>query len=129
MVRPILRASLVLALIATGVVSGASRADAIWFPYGGRALAIIPCTCTVFPPPPCFLVTVGLPKPGMYMYCMSILVPPTLTTGIRLNENITPPAWQLGLSYGWAACMEYTGDKCVPVGGGPIVTLVGTSLF
>lgn len=41
--------------------------------------------------------------------------------------SVSPGKWVVGLSQGYAACTVFSGDECVIVGGGPIITMVGTS--
>ena len=107
-------ASAPLAQTATQAIQGVSGVKTV--PFGGRSLSMVPCTCT----PGFFLVAVGPPRPGLFMYG-----PGTL---LFSWYNIAPPAWQLGKASVPLVCLVYTGGSCVPVGTGLYVIMAGTSL-
>jgi hypothetical protein len=99
-------------------VEKAHAQTAPFIPFGGRSLFVVPCTCT----PGFFLVGVGLPRPGAFMYGPNTL--------LYSQYNIFPPAWQLGRALPTTIpCLVYTGSGCVPVGVGFPVVQVGTSLL
>jgi hypothetical protein len=107
-------ASVPMAAAATEGIQTASGVNLV--PFGGRSLGVVPCTCT----PGFFLVAVGPPRPGLFMYGPG--------TALFLWGNIAPPAWQLGKASVPLVCLVYTGDKCVPAGKGLYVIMAGTSL-
>jgi hypothetical protein len=104
--------------VAAAATAGLQTANGVSLvPYGGRSLAMVPCTCT----PGFFLVAVGPPRPGLFMYG-----PGTLLFAWR---NIAPPAYQLGKASVPLPCLVYTGGACLPVGTGLYVIMAGTSLM
>jgi hypothetical protein len=111
-------ASVPVAAAATTALTSAGTA-ATFYPYGGRALLTVPCTCT----PGFFLVVVAPPRPGLIMYGPG--------TFLFSWYNIFPPAQQLGKALIAAPlpCLVYTGNACVPVGAGLYSVMAGTSLL
>lgn len=65
------------------------------------------------------LVTVGSPKGGMFMLSPA--------TKLYLKGNVSQGHWVLGLASGGMVCIKKFGKICLPVGGGPIISMVGTN--
>lgn len=104
--------------VAAAATAGLQVANGVnLVPYGGRSLGVVPCTCT----PGFFLVLVGPPRPGLFMYGPG--------TFLFSFYNIFPPAWQLGKASVPLTCLVYTGGACVPVGIGLYVIMAGTSVL
>ncbi len=116
--RPL--ASLVVAVLLVFSAVGATAPNEAnaQLPFGGRSISAVPCTCTL-----CFWVLIGPPMGGSYMYCPWITI-------LYMYYNIFPVAWQLGLWTGFLPCLEWVyidGWICVPIGGGGIMLMDGTS--
>ncbi len=88
------------------------------FVLGGRSLVTLTCTCTSG----CVLITVGPPRSGTFMYCPGV-------TQTHSWFNIFPPAWQIGNSWGYMACMQTAVIGCYQTGGGPVIQQHGTSMM
>ncbi len=86
-------------------------------PFVGRVLVKIPCTCT----PGTFLVTVGPPRGGVFIQ--------TPATRLYKYFKVSSPSWVLGMSPGFMTCMQGKPPACVPIGKGPIMLYLGTSMF
>ena len=92
--------------------------NAAGLPFGGFVGVVMPCTCT----PGSFLLTVGPPTPGQYVY----------VSGVPQSANMQLPragVWVLGLFSPPGVCMIYAGKSCVPLGApvGTILPFAGTS--
>lgn len=83
-------------------------------PFGGRVLRTINCTCSGGT-----LVYVGPPRPGTFMK--------TAATKVYDKKHVSTGRWVLGTAVGYQVCMVYSGNSCTSVGGGPIMTKVGTN--
>lgn len=89
-------------------------------PFGGRAVETITCTCM----PGCFLIYLGPPSMFPVMYCLET---PQCTS---MWYNFWPPSWQKGNAFPeYTPCMVYAGSSCVPIGGGPLIYMKGSSLY
>ena len=92
-------------------------ADAVMTPYGGRSQDVMECECNS-----CWLVTVGNPKGGSFMYC------PEGGTTLYSYYNVYSPAWQLGYASTYTACINPVCDgECCSDGGGSLMIKNGTS--
>lgn len=85
--------------------------------YGGRTFYMYSCTCM----PGCYLMFIGLPTPGMYLYCPAM--------DLRMMYNVYPVAWQLGRTDVMVPCLMIAYPYCYPIAFAPMWTLGGTSLF
>jgi hypothetical protein len=111
-----LAVSLVMILVAFVVVGKPKHAIA-GVPFGGRSMGVYFCNCSWN-----FLITVSGPMGGEFMFQPggSILYP--------YGQIYNPDVWLLGLAEGGSSCMEFAGKTCIPVGAGPVITMVGTSM-
>lgn len=93
------------------------------YPFGGLVTAYTYCTCSDN-----FLVTIGLPRPGVFIYQPTIPGFP-LGTDLRAFWSVlVPGAYVLGVAEDVPmVCMMYVGAGCSPFGAGPMMLLVGTS--
>jgi len=90
---------------------------------GGRKITTIPCLCS----PGTLMITVGPPRGGTFIYVPGI-------SRLYRFYSLWPPSWSLGLASGNRTCYQPTPTQCpccpgIPVGNGPIIRMMGTSLF
>ena len=86
-------------------------------PFGGRVLSRTQCTCGADT-----LLFVGSPVGGSFMLSPA--------SRVYLNNAAFPRNWVLGLASGFSTCfvvVPSTPPSCAPVGGGPIIRIMGTS--
>ncbi len=121
-IRTILTMVVTCVLCITSVGAFVPRAEAAvpLVPFGGRSLAVTPCTCNG-----CLLIAVGPPRGGLFMYC------PFLGSRLYMNGNLFPLAWQLGRAFPVpVACLNpVCSGACCPTGAGLLIDKVGTSVF
>lgn len=93
------------------------------YPFGGNVLAYTYCTCSAN-----FLVSVGYPRPGVFIYQPTIPGFPAGTDLRAFWSVLVPGTYVVGLAEDVPmTCMEYVGTGCAPIGAGPMMLLVGTS--
>ncbi len=92
-------------------------------PFGGNVLGYTYCTCSQN-----FLVEIGPPNAGMYMFQPTI---PGIPAGTDLRafwSILEPGAYVVGLAEVVPMqCWVYAGTTCGMVGAGPMMLLAGTS--
>jgi len=111
---------IIAALAIVGILfSNITQAISFGTPFGGRITSVIPCTCpTNFG----WQITVGPPKPGVFMY------KPGTSKLFSYFRIFSPGPWVLGTANGYSPCLQISGTGCAPGGsGGLIIRLVGTS--
>lgn len=81
-----------------------AKALGLGYPFGGRVTSVIPCTVNC--PPGAMTVTVGLPRPGVFLY-----IP--VVSRLYSHFKLLPGSWVVGLTN--------------PAG--IIIQMVGTSTF
>ena len=83
--------------------------------FGGRILAVIPCTCSLS-----MLLIVGPPKGGSFIFRPGV-------SKLYANYTLLPTRWVLGNSSGTDVCLTGIPPFCVSVGRGSIIGKIGTS--
>ena len=90
--------------------------------FGGRILTVIPCTCSGT-----LLVTVGPPKPGVFVYV------PGASFLYSFYQIYKPGSFVLGNYIPGGICLasakKLLGTKCIPLPNMGTITQVGTSLY
>lgn len=106
--------SFAIALLFVSTYMSRSSAQLINPPFGGRVIAILPCTCTGG-----FAILLGFPRPGFYLFQSGIS---------RLYKNfiILPGSQVLGNAVVTGVCL--TALACVPIPTIGTILKVGTSL-
>ncbi len=100
------------------VPTDGAKALSFGIPFGGKITSVLPCTC---PGDLGWKITVGSPRPGVFMY------KPT-TSRLYANYSIyRPGAYVLGTSTAYASCMQVSPNGCTPTPGGPVIHPIGTS--
>lgn len=91
--------------------------------FGGRITLVAPCICS----PGTLMIKAGPPKGGTFIYV------PFVSTLYKFRVLI-PGVWSLGLASGRRTCYipapkpPYCSPG-IPIGSGPIIRKIGTSLF
>ena len=83
--------------------------------FGGRIIAVIPCTCSFS-----MLIIVGPPKGGSFIFRPGV-------SKLYANYTLLPTRWVLGNSSGTDVCLTGIPPFCVSVGRGSIIGKIGTS--
>ena len=100
--------------------TGRVKAASFGVPFGGKIRNVIVCTC---PANFGLQITVGPPRPGIFMY------KPGISRLFSYFNIFRPGPYVLGIASGYNPCLQYTGTGCIPLStGGPLIRLVGTSL-
>ncbi len=116
-VKRILLALLISALILGGFPVFTNAAT-FGIPFGGRILYVTYCTCSFS-----LMVSVGPPKGGTFIY------QPGASRLYSYYRVFSSGPWVLGTATGTSQCLIYSGNSCIVVGAGPVMRLVGTSLY
>jgi len=95
---------------------GADMTAAVPLAFGGRILAVVPCTCSAG-----LALKVGPPRPAYVLYQPGVSI-------LFSFYNLLPPDYALGTYKPGGVCLTGTPPVCLTVPTLGTVTLVGTSL-
>ena len=113
-------AVLIIVLVSFMIPRSKAQAFSLGLPFGGKITSVLPCTC---PADLGWQITVGPPRPGVYMYQPGFSM-------LFMNYNIfRPGAWVVGIATTYVPCLQISITGCIPVStGGLLIRLIGTSL-
>ncbi|MEK7118174.1 MAG: hypothetical protein AAB869_01045 [Patescibacteria group bacterium] len=86
-------------------------------PFGGRSGGVFWCNCSFN-----LRISVGPPRGGTFMY------QPGGTILYEFGQIYRSGVWLLGLASGYNACLIIIPRGCADIGGGPRMSIVGTSM-
>lgn len=86
---------------------------------GGRNYFVTYCTCSWG-----IMITVGPPRPGNFIFS-----PILGSTLYKYFQIFSAGPWVLGNARGYGTCWVGAYPDCAYVGGGPVIRLIGTSLY